>query len=592
MKPYVINFKPGNKILELGGGDKKVPDTTNVDIRELPNVDVKWDLNEVPYPFEDNSFDGIVGIYILEHLKWPSIKGAISEIYRILKQNGKAVFLIPNTYKQCKLVANGWDDKFSCMLFGAQDYNSNAHACGFSPESVKQLFQDAGFTSVKVIHPMPDIFVGDMMAYPTCVTDMVVECHKIQQDELFERSYFDGDGVGYTGEGYRQFATSFSVSQVLLNSKPPIQSVLDVGGARGYLARILENNGIKSTVLDISKHCRDTRVIENYILWDATKTPWVKKEGAGSGEGSLLVGDKEFDLIFSLNFLEHIPENKIDDVIREMARVSNRGMHGIHMTDAPFEENVEDTDITHRTNKPKSWWEEKFKTLVPEYKVVVEHPRLLEYERPEQQPPSSLAPGMHMADGKVIPDDGLLKLNLGCFKDCFYFGWVNIDIIDLKQFSDEQQYVFLQHDVTTGLPYGDNEADIISSSHLLEHLTREQGEALLKECHRVLKPNSFFRISIPDTKTITQKYLDGNISEYKYINIGVEKANDDAEAFHSLLMSNHLTLFDESSLLGLLEKVGFKEIKRVSPFKSRSEVVQKQTISTHPSISCIIEATK
>lgn len=574
MKPFIIGFKAGSKVLEIGGGDSPLRDdsgkrmTFNMDVMPGPNVDLVYDISKTPWPFETDSFDGVVGKYCLEHLSWHDIEKAIDEIHRILRHNGKGYFFLPNTLEQAKRIVNEGINKGTIeLIFGSQEFpdHGGVHKTGFSPDYAKELFNKAGFSFVKIL------------SHPVSSTDMIVECYKI--DEVFEREYFEDGTYGY--KDYRDFATHYSCARIIEKMNP--ESVLSVGCGRGYVARILENHGIESVGMDISQHCYQTRAIDNFIIWDAREIPWKESSDVEGSEMKNTIKDKAFDLCFSTNFLEHIPEENLDAVIKEMARVSKRGLHGIHMTDCPWEEKDPDIDITHHISQSKQWWEDRFKTIVPDYEVKIEHPRALEYERPEQQPPISLAPSS---------PDGLIKLNLGSFLDMFYYGWLNIDILDLKQFSEAQAYIFQQHDLTKGLPVEDNSVDIIMSNHLIEHLTREEGNALLKECYRGMKPGGIIRTSVPDTFLIVKKYIDGNIWDYKYINVGVERAKDESEAFHSLLLAGHATVYDKDSLSKLLERIGFKEIKKVSPFESRSEAIQTQTLTTHPSLSCVIEAQK
>jgi predicted SAM-dependent methyltransferase len=236
---------------------------------------------------------------------------------------------------------------------------------------------------------------------------------------------------------------------------------------------------------------------------------------------------------------------------------------------------------------------DKFKTIEPEYPVQIEYPRTMEYEKPWEQPPTSMAPGAwNDENGKMKFIDNLNKLNIGSYKNMFYYGWVNVDILDLKQFADFQSYRFRQIDVSKGLTCADNEVDIIFHSHLLEHFNREEGLTFLKECYRVLKPGGIIRISVPDAQLLTAKYLDGTILEYRYVNIGVEKSHDDVEALHELLYANHKTLYDYTALQCILINAGFKEIRKETPFTSRSDTIRKQTMNTFPSLSLIIEAEK
>jgi len=337
------------------------------------------------------------------------------------------------------------------------------------------------------------------------------------------------------------------------------ESVLDVGCARGYIVKKLEDKGIKAIGMDISPHCWHTRATDSFILHDATKIPWP-------------FGDKEFDLCVSAAVLEHIPEEKVDVVIREMARVSKRGLHGISFTIKP-----NDIDKTHLTGtiKPREWWEEKFKEVTPSFPVEI-----LDKEETE-------------AGAIPIPQgDGLRKVAVGTFQDMTHYGWENWDILDLSDWAKANGYSFKQMDVTKGLPYENNSVDIIKASHFLEHLTREQGSAFLRECHRVLRPNGLIRLAIPDARLLAEKYLNGEIMEYRHVNIGVERAKDDIEAFFQLLMSGHSTVYDENSLKRKLGEIGFTEVKRMPFNKSRSEVIEKQCFDTYPSLSCYIEGQK
>lgn len=77
------------KILDFGCGDKKIQRDgsiiVGVDNNPGSNADVTHDLNQFPYPFEDNSFDEIVCFDILEHLT--DIPMVMEEIYRISKKD-------------------------------------------------------------------------------------------------------------------------------------------------------------------------------------------------------------------------------------------------------------------------------------------------------------------------------------------------------------------------------------------------------------------------------------------------------------------------------------------------------------------------
>jgi len=71
-------------IINLGCGNKKYIEAVNVDICGSP--DMKVDLSLFPWPWEDNSIDGIFASHIIEH--FASQECFILECHRILKPGG------------------------------------------------------------------------------------------------------------------------------------------------------------------------------------------------------------------------------------------------------------------------------------------------------------------------------------------------------------------------------------------------------------------------------------------------------------------------------------------------------------------------
>src|SRR5712692_2960803 len=57
---------------------------------------------------------------------------------------------------------------------------------------------------------------------------------------------------------------------------------------------------------------------------------------------------------------------------------------------------------------------------------------------------------------------------------------------------------YVHHDFRYALPFDDESVDYLYSSHLLEHLFREDALRLLKEIQRTLKPGGWVRICVPD----------------------------------------------------------------------------------------------
>jgi SAM-dependent methyltransferase len=90
-------------------------------------------------------------------------------------------------------------------------------------------------------------------------------------------------------------------------------------------------------------------------------------------------------------------------------------------------------------------------------------------------------------------------LNLGCGTR-FHSAWTNID------FTGATAEV-ISHNLRHGLPYADDAAEVVYHSHVLEHFSRDDGRAFLRECRRVLKPGGIIRVVVPDLESIVATYL-------------------------------------------------------------------------------------
>lgn len=80
--------------LNVGCGEHKKEGYTNVDWQVSVHPDVQHDLNKIPYPFDDGSFDLIEAYHILEHLDRPFV--VMKELHRILKPGALLKIKVPH----------------------------------------------------------------------------------------------------------------------------------------------------------------------------------------------------------------------------------------------------------------------------------------------------------------------------------------------------------------------------------------------------------------------------------------------------------------------------------------------------------------
>lgn len=103
----VLNLGCGNKILSGEG-------VINHDrIKHRAEVDVVWDLNDLPWPWKDDAFDAIFACAVLEHLRI-SLLESINECHRILRPGGVLRLKLP--YWQSEMAHNDPTHFWLCGL--------------------------------------------------------------------------------------------------------------------------------------------------------------------------------------------------------------------------------------------------------------------------------------------------------------------------------------------------------------------------------------------------------------------------------------------------------------------------------------------
>lgn len=93
----------GARILDVGCGKKKFPGAVGIDVRSNVSPDIQHDLDQLPWPFEDNTFDLVLIRHALEHLR--DVVATVEELYRITKPGGTIVVEVPH-FSWCEAYAH------------------------------------------------------------------------------------------------------------------------------------------------------------------------------------------------------------------------------------------------------------------------------------------------------------------------------------------------------------------------------------------------------------------------------------------------------------------------------------------------------
>lgn len=119
----------GEKRLNLGCGKDIRPGWVNLDIAPLEGVDVVHDLNELPLPFEEETFAEILCLDILEHVEFAPL---LKECLRILEPGGKLVLEVPHFSSSNNYVDPTHRNRFSVKTFNffcrdSYEYRNRGH---------------------------------------------------------------------------------------------------------------------------------------------------------------------------------------------------------------------------------------------------------------------------------------------------------------------------------------------------------------------------------------------------------------------------------------------------------------------------------
>lgn len=108
-------------------------------------------------------------------------------------------------------------------------------------------------------------------------------------------------------------------------------------------------------------------------------------------------------------------------------------------------------------------------------------------------------------------------LNLACNGCRLPEPFINIDILrtQLKLGTPERTNLdaesnYVEADLLKGIPFLDNSCDGILISHFIEHLDIHESVELLKDAYRVLIPNGYIIVSVPDTSYFRKVYNEDN----------------------------------------------------------------------------------
>jgi len=165
--------------LEIGSGNRPTEGYEHLDIDgSYPCVEYTAPMDNIPV--EDNAFDEVIAVHVIEHQSWRDAKKILSEWLRVTKPGGSIMIITPNLryiaeeYMKFRHGIEDWREDYNIMhpeeqahlqsegkpnvalwanfkLFSSTGGNDIHYAC-YDAETLSALFTEAGASRVEVEH--------------------------------------------------------------------------------------------------------------------------------------------------------------------------------------------------------------------------------------------------------------------------------------------------------------------------------------------------------------------------------------------------------------------------------------------------------
>jgi len=147
----------------------------------------------------------------------------------------------------------------------------------------------------------------------------------------------------------------------------------------------------------------------------------------------------------------------------------------------------------------------------------------------------------------------MTRLNLGCGYET-PDDWVNVDI---EPANDK----VIKANILEGLPFDDDHFEFVLMNHTLQMFGYEQLPLVLEEVKRVMKKGATLRILTPDLVLAFNAVIEKNTDHFPIAD-DLEKTLAGKFARYLFWHGDTRCAFDEFALKDLLERNGFKDVKR------------------------------
>jgi predicted SAM-dependent methyltransferase len=132
--------------------------------------------------------------------------------------------------------------------------------------------------------------------------------------------------------------------------------------------------------------------------------------------------------------------------------------------------------------------------------------------------------------------------------------WINVDAAPAPG-------VRFLIDFRRPLPFADASLDGVFCEHVLEHFGQEDGERLVREVGRILRPGGVFRVIVPDAEYVLRSYFESPDELVATRGDGQGTAMEMVNSYFRQRYE-HQFMYDWATLANVLLRAGFTDVVR------------------------------
>jgi SAM-dependent methyltransferase len=151
-------------------------------------------------------------------------------------------------------------------------------------------------------------------------------------------------------------------------------------------------------------------------------------------------------------------------------------------------------------------------------------------------------------------------------------------------------------DAAVRIPCADDSAEVVYSSHMIEHLDRGRAHAFLLEARRVLRPGGLIRLAAPDLSLLASEY--SATGDADVFVAGTRMCAARPAGVVPRLRSavtgprQHLWMYDGRSLSKLVHEAGFRDASVMAPGRTNIADPGSLDLAERAEESVYVEAVK